>query len=55
MSTFKINTFPEQFRIRNQETNDLKNPIIRPLQLTLLSYTSRHKRSDIVMVSSRTC
>ena len=30
-------------------------PIIRPLKITLLSYRSKHKGSEVVMVTSQTC
>ena len=48
MSIFKINTIPEQFGMKNQEnTYDiLKNLIIRPIKITLLSYRSKHKGSE---------
>ena len=29
--------------------------IIRPLKITLLSYRSKHKGSEVVMVTSQTC
>ena len=57
ISIFNINTIPELFWMKNQEnTYDfLKNPIIRPLKITLLSYRSKHRGSEVVMVTSRTC
>ena len=56
ISIFKINTIPEQFWMKNQENtfDFLKNPIIKPLEITLLSYRSKHKGSEVVMVTSQT-